>query len=97
MGISIMYVIISVSLSSLRPKLYFTPGVRRERAVADLIDERKGKKRLTGTTTTQVIGSVVTILDRQYEEVWRNSNAKKYVGDIAFAGTVVGMLLFGYL
>ncbi|EGO54126.1 hypothetical protein NEUTE1DRAFT_87233 [Neurospora tetrasperma FGSC 2508] len=44
-----------------------------------------------------VIGSVVTILDREYQEVWRNSNAKKYVGDIAFAGTVVGMLLFGYL
>ncbi|CCC09880.1 unnamed protein product [Sordaria macrospora k-hell] len=44
-----------------------------------------------------VIGSVVTILDREYEDIWKSSNAKKYVGDIAFAGTVVGMLLFGYL
>jgi len=45
----------------------------------------------------QVIGSVVTILSIKYGEVWANSNAKHYLGDIAFAGTVVGQLLFGYL
>lgn len=45
----------------------------------------------------QVIGSVVTILAIQYGDVWANSNAKHYLGDIAFAGTVVGQLVFGYL
>ncbi|AEO59039.1 hypothetical protein MYCTH_2111282 [Thermothelomyces thermophilus ATCC 42464] len=44
-----------------------------------------------------VIGSVVTILAIQYGEVWATSNAKHYLGDIAFAGTVVGQLVFGYL
>jgi hypothetical protein len=29
--------------------------------------------------------------------VWKYSNAKHYVGDIAFVGTVVGQLAFGYL
>jgi hypothetical protein len=45
----------------------------------------------------QVIGSVVTILAIQYGDVWKSSNAKHYLGDIAFAGTVVGQLVFGYL
>ncbi|KAK4158338.1 major facilitator superfamily domain-containing protein [Chaetomidium leptoderma] len=44
-----------------------------------------------------VIGSVVTILAIQYGDVWKSSNAKHYLGDIAFAGTVVGQLVFGYL
>lgn len=45
----------------------------------------------------QVIGSVSTILALQYGDVYATSNAKKYVGDIAFAGTVVGQLAFGWL
>lgn len=45
----------------------------------------------------QVIGSVITILAIQYGDVWKNSNAKSVVGAIAFAGTVVGQLTFGYL
>ncbi|KAK4109753.1 MFS general substrate transporter [Canariomyces notabilis] len=44
-----------------------------------------------------VIGSVVTILALRYGDVWATSNAKHYLGDIAFAGTVVGQLVFGYL
>ncbi|KAK5652761.1 hypothetical protein OQA88_9614 [Cercophora sp. LCS_1] len=44
-----------------------------------------------------VIGSVLTILALQYDDVWKNSTAKHYLGDIAFAGTVVGQLVFGYL
>ncbi|KAF4825461.1 Glycerophosphodiester transporter GIT2 [Colletotrichum siamense] len=44
-----------------------------------------------------VIGSVTTILALQYGDLYKNSNAKKYVGDIAFAGTVVGQLAFGWL
>ncbi|KAJ9131307.1 MFS general substrate transporter [Coniochaeta hoffmannii] len=44
-----------------------------------------------------VIGSVSTVLGYQYGETYANSNAKQYVGDIAFVGTVVGQLLFGYL
>ncbi|KAK3945623.1 MFS general substrate transporter [Diplogelasinospora grovesii] len=44
-----------------------------------------------------VIGSVATVLAIQYGDVWKTSTAKHYVGDIAFAGTVVGQLAFGYL
>ncbi|EEU37496.1 uncharacterized protein NECHADRAFT_51418 [Fusarium vanettenii 77-13-4] len=44
-----------------------------------------------------VIGSVNTTLKIQYKDVYINSNAFKYVADIAFAGTVVGQLIFGFL
>lgn len=44
-----------------------------------------------------MIGSVTTVLALQYGDLYKNSNAKKYVGDIAFAGTVVGQLAFGWL
>ncbi|KAI0100238.1 putative MFS phospholipid transporter [Nemania sp. FL0031] len=43
-----------------------------------------------------VIGSVNTVLARQYKEVYTNSQPAKVVSAIAFAGTVVGQLLFGY-
>lgn len=33
----------------------------------------------------------------QYGPTYDNSTAKKYVSDIAFAGTVVGQLAFGWL
>lgn len=48
-------------------------------------------------TGVQVIGSVTTVLGLQYGDLYKNSNAKKYVSDIAFAGTVVGQLAFGWL
>jgi MFS family permease len=44
----------------------------------------------------QVIGSVNTVLKLQYKEVYTTSTAAKYVSDIAFAGTVVGQLIFGF-
>ncbi|KAK2599108.1 glycerophosphoinositol permease [Conoideocrella luteorostrata] len=44
-----------------------------------------------------VIGSVNTVLKLQYGNEYTNSEASKYVADIAFAGTVVGQLVFGYL
>ncbi|KAL8417543.1 hypothetical protein RB594_001269 [Gaeumannomyces avenae] len=44
-----------------------------------------------------VIGSVSTVLGKQYGSVYTDSNAKKVVSAIAFAGTVVGQLLFGWL
>ncbi|KAF4962608.1 hypothetical protein FSARC_9386 [Fusarium sarcochroum] len=44
-----------------------------------------------------VIGSVNTTLKRQYGDVYATSNAFKFVADIAFAGTVVGQLVFGFL
>lgn len=44
-----------------------------------------------------MIGSVNTTLRRQYGDVYVKSNAFKYVSDIAFAGTVVGQLVFGFL
>ncbi|KAI1662083.1 MFS general substrate transporter [Daldinia decipiens] len=44
-----------------------------------------------------VIGSVNTVLEREYGDVYSNSNAASIVPAIAFAGTVVGQLFFGYL
>ncbi|KAK4164551.1 major facilitator superfamily domain-containing protein [Cladorrhinum sp. PSN259] len=44
-----------------------------------------------------VIGSVITVLGRQYGNVYKKSTASKHMGDLAFAGTVVGQLAFGYL
>ncbi|KHN94423.1 MFS phospholipid transporter Git1 [Metarhizium album ARSEF 1941] len=44
-----------------------------------------------------VIGSVNTVLGIQYGPLYKDSQAAKYVADIAFAGTVVGQLLFGFL
>ncbi|POR37718.1 Putative metabolite transport protein [Tolypocladium paradoxum] len=43
-----------------------------------------------------VIGSVNTVLKLQYGDVYKTSQAAKYVADIAFAGTVVGQLVFGF-
>ena len=48
-------------------------------------------------TVTKVIGSVVTVLALQYGDLWKLSHAKSVVGAIAFAGTVIGQLVFGYL
>ncbi|KAJ4158155.1 uncharacterized protein LMH87_008694 [Akanthomyces muscarius] len=44
-----------------------------------------------------VIGSVNTILTRQYGPVYSESSAYQNVASIAFAGIVVGQLLFGFL
>ncbi|KLU89236.1 MFS phospholipid transporter Git1 [Magnaporthiopsis poae ATCC 64411] len=44
-----------------------------------------------------VIGSVSTVLGKQYGSAYTDSSAKKVVSAIAFAGTVVGQLLFGWL
>ncbi|KAJ5093882.1 Glycerophosphodiester transporter GIT2 [Penicillium angulare] len=43
-----------------------------------------------------VIGQVNTILSTIYPDTYNNSPASKNVSAIAFAGTVVGMLIFGY-
>ena len=48
-------------------------------------------------TRSQVIGSVNTTLKRQYKTTYTGSNAYNYVADIAFAGTVLGQLIFGFL
>ena len=45
----------------------------------------------------QVIGSVQTVLKTQYGTTYTGANASKYVADIAFVGTVVGQLAFGFL
>ncbi|KAF4120792.1 Sugar (and other) transporter [Geosmithia morbida] len=44
-----------------------------------------------------VIGSVNTTLTAQYGDVFTGSNAYSYVSAIAFVGTVVGQLVFGFL
>ncbi|EER23762.1 major facilitator superfamily protein [Coccidioides posadasii C735 delta SOWgp] len=44
-----------------------------------------------------IIGSVNTVLRTLYPEAYANSTAVKNVPSIAFAGTVVGQLIFGYL
>ncbi|KAJ5168706.1 Glycerophosphodiester transporter GIT2 [Penicillium canariense] len=43
-----------------------------------------------------VIGQVNTILKKLYPDTYANSPASQNVSAIAFAGTVVGMLIFGY-
>ncbi|KAJ3069138.1 hypothetical protein HDU98_007803 [Podochytrium sp. JEL0797] len=43
------------------------------------------------------IGSVKTVLALQYGSLWKKSTAKTYLGDIAFLGVFVGMLVFGYM
>ena len=47
---------------------------------------------------SQVIGSVSAVLGhpRLYGDEYKNSPAKANVSSIAFAGTVAGMLIFGY-
>lgn len=45
----------------------------------------------------QVIGSVNTTLSTQYGKLYTESNAYSVVSAIAFAGTVVGQLFFGFL
>ncbi|PWY67639.1 MFS general substrate transporter [Aspergillus sclerotioniger CBS 115572] len=44
-----------------------------------------------------VIGTVNTILGKLYPDVYKGSTYSQNVSSIAFAGTVVGMLFFGYL
>ncbi|QPG93500.1 hypothetical protein C2857_000208 [Epichloe festucae Fl1] len=44
-----------------------------------------------------VIGSVSTVLVRQYGDEYKKSEASRCVNGIAFAGTVVGQLVFGHL
>lgn len=44
-----------------------------------------------------VIGSVSTVLSYQYDTAYTQSSAIKNVSSIAFAGTIVGQLFFGYL
>lgn len=44
----------------------------------------------------QIIGPVNTMLKRIYPESYKKSNATANVSSITFAGTVLGMLFFGY-
>jgi MFS family permease len=48
-------------------------------------------------TSNQVIGSVNTMLSTIYPDEYANSNAQSNVASIAFAGTVVGHLFFGWV
>lgn len=43
-----------------------------------------------------VIGPVNTILSKLYPDTYANSSAAQNVSSIAFAGTVLGQLVFGY-
>ncbi|KAM3442579.1 hypothetical protein NHJ13734_002354 [Beauveria thailandica] len=43
-----------------------------------------------------VIGSVNTALSRQYGKIYDTSRAKDVVASVAFAGTVLGQLIFGF-
>ena len=50
-----------------------------------------------GVRQYRVIGQVNTILKQLYKTEYTNSSAQSNVNSIAFAGTVVGQLFFGYL
>lgn len=47
-------------------------------------------------TTSQIIGPVNTMLSRIYPDAYASSSAQANVASITFAGTVLGMLFFGY-
>jgi MFS family permease len=47
-------------------------------------------------TTSQIIGPVNTMLSRIYPDAYAGSSAQANVASITFAGTVLGMLFFGY-
>ena len=47
-------------------------------------------------TTFQIIGPVNTMLSRIYPDAYAGSSAQANVASITFAGTVLGMLFFGY-
>lgn len=49
------------------------------------------------TTFRRVIGQVNTILKALYSTQYSNSPAQSNVNSIAFAGTVVGQLIFGWM
>ncbi len=49
------------------------------------------------TSIHSVIGQVNTILKTLYKTQYTNSPAQSNVNSIAFAGTVVGQLFFGYV
>ena len=49
------------------------------------------------TTVHSVIGQVNTILKALYSTEYTNSPAQRNVNSIAFAGTVVGQLFFGWM
>ncbi|EPS42795.1 hypothetical protein H072_3152 [Dactylellina haptotyla CBS 200.50] len=44
-----------------------------------------------------IIGTVNTILGRLYGDEYKQSPAQSNVSSIAFAGTIIGMLVFGYI
>jgi MFS family permease len=48
------------------------------------------------TDYRQIIGPVNTMLGRIYPDAYKSSSAQANVSSITFAGTVVGMLFFGY-
>ena len=52
--------------------------------------------RIPQLTLPKVIGSVGTLLTHIYKDAYTNSTGAKNIPAIAFAGTVVGMLVFGY-
>ena len=57
---------------------------------------RHSQHRPTRPNTPQIIGPVNTMLSRIYPEAYTKSSAQANVASITFAGTVVGMLFFGY-
>ncbi len=50
-----------------------------------------------GVRYSRVIGQVNTILQTLYKKEYSNSPAQSNVNSIAFAGTVVGQLFFGWM
>lgn len=52
---------------------------------------------IVGVWQSRVIGQVNTILSTLYKTEYTNSPAQSNVNSIAFAGTVVGQLFFGWM
>lgn len=56
-----------------------------------------GVKSCPALTILQVIGAVNTMLGEIYPDTYSKSPASQKVSSIAFAGTVLGQLVFGYM
>ncbi|PHH74045.1 hypothetical protein CDD80_3407 [Ophiocordyceps camponoti-rufipedis] len=84
-----------------------TPQVRDDALVEAQVDQRSflhkampvfacGAGLFSDGYINNVIGSVNTVLRLQYGDVYKKSTAASNVPAIAFAGTVVGQLVFGF-
>ncbi|KAL6860761.1 glycerophosphoinositol permease [Amphichorda felina] len=83
-------------MATLEPQSVLGKDVEEPVVIAGGAEEPRPRKPWA-KAAMPVIGSVNTILGLKYGELYTGSTASQNVSAIAFAGTVVGQLLFGFL